>query len=77
MSINPCYKSAGDWLAGEKFKIQVYGYNSASSTSTLLTTLYTKQVTAVSGTIEGVRVTVDLGSASAINNNFDMIVERY
>ena len=69
--------SAADWLAGEKFKIQVYGYNSSTSTSTLLTTLYTKQVTAVSGTIEGVRVTVDLGSSTSINDNFDIIVERY
>ena len=68
---------ANDWLAGEKFKIQVFGYNSSGSTSTLLATLYTKQDTAVDATIEGVRVTVDLGSSTSINDNFDIIVERY
>ena len=68
--------AAGDWLVGEKFRIRVFGYDAAGPTSTLLATLYTKQVTADAG-FEGVRVTVDLGSASAVNDNFDIIIDRY
>ena len=69
--------AVADWLAGEQFRIRVYGYDSAGPTSTLLATLYTKQVTAVGATIEGVRVTVDLGSTSAVKDNFDIIIDRY
>ena len=68
--------AVGDWLVGEKFRIRVYGYDSAGPTSTLLATLYTKQLVADAGT-EGVRVTVDLGSATSIHDNFDIIIDRY
>ena len=65
----------GDWLVGEDFRIRVYGYDSSGPTSTLLATLYTQQGTADAGT-EGVRVTLDLGSTTSINDHFDIIVDR-
>ena len=67
--------AANDWLVGEDLRIRVYGYDASGPTSTLLGTFYTKQVTADAGT-EGVRVTVDLGSATSIPDHFDIIIER-
>lgn len=65
-----------DWKEGADFRIRVYGYDSAGPASTLFTTLYTKQ-TVEKDPIEGVTVTVDLGSPSAITyENFDIIIDR-
>ena len=69
--------SNGDWLAGESFRIRVYGYDSAGPTTTLLTTLYAKQdANNAAAAVEGVQVTVDLGTASSIYDHFDIIVDR-
>ena len=69
--------SDGDWLAGESFRIRVYGYDSAGPTTTLLTTLYARQDTNnAAAAVEGVQATVDLGTASSIYDHFDIIVDR-
>lgn len=64
------------WSVGEDLRIEVYGYLTSSDTSLLLTTLYTDQATAEAGDVEGVTVTVDLGSTSVIYDNIDIIVTR-
>ena len=67
----------GDWLTGESFRIRVYGYDSTGPTSTLLTTLYAKQDTDnAAAAVEGVTVTVDLGTSTSIYDHFDIIVDR-
>jgi hypothetical protein len=69
--------SNGDWQAGESFRIRVFGYDSAGPTSTLLATLYVQQDTDnAAATVEGVRVTVDLGTSTSIYDHFDIIVDR-
>lgn len=69
--------SDGDWLAGESFRIRVYGYDSSGPTTTLLATLYAKQdVNNAAASVEGVKVTVDLGTSSSIYDHFDIIVDR-
>ena len=64
------------WSVGEDMRIEVYGYLTSSDTSLLLTTLYSDQNSAEAGAIEGVAVTVDLGSTSQIYDNIDIIVTR-
>ncbi|MFQ6029263.1 MAG: hypothetical protein ACE5Q6_17440 [Dehalococcoidia bacterium] len=67
----------GDWLAGESFRIRVYGYDSSGPVTSLLATLYSKQDTDnAAAAVEGVKVTVDLGMSSAIYDKFDIIVDR-
>ncbi|MFQ6029261.1 MAG: hypothetical protein ACE5Q6_17430 [Dehalococcoidia bacterium] len=69
--------SNGDWLAGESFRIRVYGHDSAGPTTALLATLYAKQDTDnAAAAVEGVNVTVDLGTATSIYDHFDIIVDR-
>ena len=53
----------------EIYKIEVYGDNA------LLATLFTTQGTA-NGTVEGVTVTVDLGSTTTAHDHFDIIIDR-
>ncbi|MBI2855768.1 MAG: hypothetical protein HYX93_02855 [Chloroflexi bacterium] len=60
--------------ANEHLKIEVWGDN--STTTTLITTLYMAQATADAVNAEGVTATVDLGSASTIYDNIDVIVTR-
>ena len=62
---------SGDWTGSpnEIYRIEVYGDN------VLLTTLFTTQSTAV-GTVEGVVVTVDVGSSTTIPDEFDVIVTK-
>jgi hypothetical protein len=59
--------------SGENLKIQVYGDN---GTTALLATLYTKQATVADASVEGVTVTVDLGSATTVHDDFDIVVTR-
>ena len=67
----------GDWLVSENFRIRVYGHDTSGPTTTLLATLYTQQASNnAAAAVEGVTVTVDLGLASAVYNNFDIIVDR-
>ena len=63
-------------LVGEDLRIRVYGYDSSGPTTTLLATLYTQQAVSDTGNVEGVTVTVDLGSGTQIYDNFDIIVDR-
>ena len=63
------------WQSGENFRIRVYGYDASGPTTALLATLYTQQGTA-DGTVEGVTVTVDLGSTTTAHDHFDIIIDR-
>jgi hypothetical protein len=58
--------------SAENLKIQVYGDD--GSTTTLLATLYTQQVTVDDGTVEGVQVTVDVGIT--VHDTYDIVVSR-
>lgn len=60
--------------AAENLKIEIYGDN--GTTTTLITTLYAQQATVDATTVEGVTATVDLGSATVIYDNFDIVVTR-
>lgn len=60
--------------SGEDLKIQVYGDDGSSTT--LLATLYTQQGTVDDVSVEGVTVTVDLGSATTVHDDFDIVVTR-
>ena len=61
----------------DQFRIRVWGHDFVGTeTSTLLGTLYTTQVTADAGSVEGVNVTVDLGSATRVYDNYNIIVDR-
>ena len=62
------------WQLGENFKIEVYGDNGV--TAALLATLYTQQTTVDDATVEGVTVTVDLGSSNTIHDAFDIVISR-
>lgn len=69
--------SDGDWLAGESFRIRVYGYDASGPSTTLLATLYAKQDTNnAAAAVEGVKVTIDLGLSTAIFDKFDIIIDR-
>lgn len=68
--------SDGAWGVGENLRIEVYGYLTGTDTSAKLTTLYTDQASAEAGAIEGVTVTVDLGSTTQIYDNIDIVVTR-
>ena len=63
------------WQSGENFRIRVYGYDASGPTTALLANLYTQQGTA-DGTVEGVTVTVDLGSTTTAHDHFDIIIDR-
>ena len=65
---------ATTWQLGENFKIEVYGDDGA--TITLLATVYTQQATVDDANVEGVTVTVDLGSSSTIHDAFDIVITR-
>ena len=67
-------KGTGNTTLGsaENLKIEVYGDD--GSTTTLLATLYTQQVTLEGSAIEGVTATVDVGTV--LHNNYDIIVSR-
>lgn len=67
--------SVAAWSAGTKFRIRVFGYDSAGPTSTLLATLYAQQSVVDDLAIEGITVTVDLGMSTAIHDSFDIIVQ--
>jgi hypothetical protein len=58
----------------ENLKIEVYGDD--GTTTTLLATLYTRQATVDDASVEGVTVTVDLGSATTAHDDFDIVVTR-
>ena len=60
------------WRTGDKLEIKVYG-DDAKSTS-LLATLYIQQLNADATNVEGVIVTVDVGSSTFIPDRFDIIV---
>jgi hypothetical protein len=60
--------------SGENLKIQIYGDD--GTTTTLLATLYTQQATVDDVSVEGVTVTVDLGSATTVHDDFDIVVTR-
>jgi hypothetical protein len=60
--------------AAENLKIEIYGDN--GTTTTLITTLYSQQATADAANAEGITATVDLGSATTIYDNFDVVVTR-
>ena len=60
--------------SAENLKIEVYGDD--GSTTTLLATLYTQQSSVDDANVEGAIVTVDLGSATVVHDNFDIIVNR-
>ena len=62
------------WQAGEDVRIRVWSLNSASTT--LEATLYAQQAVTDDGAIDGVTVTVDLGSNSAILERFVVVVDR-
>lgn len=64
------------WSASEDFRIRVYAYDSSGPTTTLLATLYAQQAVADGANVEGVTVTVDLGSTTSIYDSFDIIVDR-
>ena len=64
------------WTAGENFRIRLYGNDVSIPQSTLLATLYVKQVVQDDGGVEGVTVTFDLGSATGIQDDFSIIVDR-
>ncbi len=58
--------------SAENLKIEVYGDD--GSTTTLLATLYTQQVTVDAANAEGVTATVDVGST--VHDSYDIIVSR-
>ena len=60
--------------SAENLKIEVFGDD--GSTTSLLATLYTQQGTVDDTNVEGVTVTVDLGSPTVVHDNFDIIVNR-
>ena len=63
------------WQSGENFKIEVYMDD--GTTTSLLATLYTKQVDLVDdGAIEGVTVVVDNGQSNAIGDIFSIVITR-
>lgn len=62
------------WQSGEDFKIEIYGDDGAATS--LLATVYTRQSTVDDVNIEGVTVTVDLGSSSAVHDAFDIVITR-
>ncbi len=62
------------WALNDAFKIEVYGDD--GSTTTLLATLYTQQGVVDAVNVEGVTVTVDLGSSSVVHDSFDVVVTR-
>ena len=64
------------WSVGEDMRIEVYGYLTGTDTSTLITTLFSNQDAAETGLVEGVAVTVDLGSPTQIYDNIDIVVSR-
>ena len=64
------------WSTSEDFRIRVFGFDASGPTSTLLATLYMQQASADVGAVEGVTVTVDLGSSTQIYDNFDIIIDR-
>ena len=65
-----------DWLTSEDFRVRVYGHDASGPTTTQLGTLYIDQNTAEAGSVEGVQVTVDLGSSTVVYDNYDIIVDR-
>ena len=66
--------SATSFQSGENLKIEMYGDD--GSTNALLATFYSQQSTVDDANVEGVTVTVDLGSSSTIHSSFDVIVSR-
>lgn len=60
--------------SAENLKIEVYGDDGSSTT--LLATLYSQQGTVDDASVEGVTVTVDLGSSTAIHNSYNIVVSR-
>lgn len=66
--------SVANLQSGENLKIQVYGDDGTDTT--LLATLYTQQSIVDDVNVEGVTVTIDLGSSSTIHNNFDILITR-
>ena len=68
--------AVADWLTGEDFRIRIYGFDSSGPTTVQLGTLYIDQNTAEAGSVEGVQVTVDLGSGTQVYDNYDIIVDR-
>jgi len=62
------------WKAGEEFMVEVYG--GGTTDPDLLATLYTQQAEANEAAIDGVTVTVDLGSPNSIPDNLDIVVSH-
>ena len=67
---------ATTWSTGENFRIRLYGNDVAIPQSTLLATLYVQQGVQDDGGVEGVTVIFDLGSATGIQDDFSIIVDR-
>lgn len=62
------------WQSGENFLVEIYGDD--GSTTSLLATLYIQQSIVDDVSIEGVAVTVDVGSSTIVPDSFDIIVTR-
>ena len=60
--------------AGERFRIEVYA--DYGSSTPLLAAIYMQQVTADDTSLEGLTITVDVGSSVSIPDRFDIIVTR-
>ena len=64
----------GSWEQADSFQVQVF--SSSGEESSLLATLYMSVGRADPEAIEGVTVTVDLGSATSIPDRVDVVTER-
>lgn len=62
------------WQSGEDFLVEIYGDN--GTTTSLLSTLYIQQSVVDDVNVEGVAVTVDVGSATIVPDSFDIVVTR-
>jgi hypothetical protein len=67
-------KKANSFQLNENLKIEVYGDNGWATT--LLATLYTQQAAVDDSKVEGVIVTIDLGSTTSAPDRFDIVVSR-
>ena len=65
----------GSWGSTREYRIDVYGTIGAGD-NLLLGSLFVKNATADGASIENVELTIDLGSATAIPDTFDVIVTR-
>ncbi len=62
------------WQSGDNLRIRVYSDDGTSSQ--LEATLYSQQAVTDDGAIDGVTVTVDLGSNTTVPDRFDIFVDR-